>query len=97
MVSYELDSIADVVFVIEATSILGAYINDMKQNYIIPTLEYFSQGISEDKDYYVSERTNTMYGIVVYKTAQSGLGVCCTTHGPFSSPHIVLSTIDKLE
>ena len=30
---------ADVVFLIEATAVNGAYINDIKSNYIIPTLE----------------------------------------------------------
>lgn len=30
---------ADVVFVIESTATTGAYINDLKTNYIIPTLE----------------------------------------------------------
>lgn len=33
---------ADVVFLVEDTAINGAYINDLKLNYIIPTLEYFS-------------------------------------------------------
>lgn len=30
---------ADVVFLIEATAVNGAYIIDIKSNYIIPTLE----------------------------------------------------------
>lgn len=34
---------ADVVFLVEGTAINGAYMNDMKVNYVIPTLEYFSQ------------------------------------------------------
>lgn len=34
---------ADVVFLVEGTAINGAYINDMKLNYIVPTLEYFSR------------------------------------------------------
>lgn len=35
----EICSIADVIFIIEGTAINGAYLNDMKTNYIIPTLE----------------------------------------------------------
>lgn len=31
---------ADVVFVVEGTANLGAYIEDIKTNYILPTLEY---------------------------------------------------------
>lgn len=97
MVASDIENIADVVFVIEATAINGAYINDLKTNYIIPTLEYFSQSVVDERDFYVNGRTSTMYGIILYKTAQSGLGVCCSTHGPFSSPQKVLATIERLE
>lgn len=31
---------ADVIFIVEATAVNGAYINDLKTNYIIPSLEY---------------------------------------------------------
>lgn len=30
---------ADIIFVIEGTAINGAYLNDLKSNYVIPTLE----------------------------------------------------------
>lgn len=30
---------ADIVFIVEGTAINGAYINDLKTNYIIPALE----------------------------------------------------------
>lgn len=30
---------ADIIFVVESTAINGAYINDLKLNYIIPALE----------------------------------------------------------
>lgn len=30
---------ADIIFVIEGTAVNGAYINDLKTNYIIPSLE----------------------------------------------------------
>ncbi|XP_055697270.1 mediator of RNA polymerase II transcription subunit 25 isoform X4 [Phlebotomus papatasi] len=98
MVSADLDSLADVVFLIEGTAINGAYINDIKSNYIIPTLEYFSQWIGDDREYWTGlDRNSTLYGIVVYKTAQSMPGVCCTTYGPFASSKKVLNTIEKLE
>lgn len=42
---------ADIMFVIEGTATNGAYLNDLKTNYLIPTLEYFSQGNIEDRDY----------------------------------------------
>jgi mediator of RNA polymerase II transcription subunit 25 len=42
---------ADIMFVIEGTAINGAYLNDLKTNYLIPTLEYFCPGTIEDRDY----------------------------------------------
>lgn len=70
---------------------------DIKINYIIPTLEYFTQGTNDERESYVSESSSLMYGIVVYKTAQSMPGVSCVTYGPFLSPQKVLNVIDKLE
>jgi len=35
----ELGPQADIVFVIEGTAVNGAYFNDIKEKYIIPTLE----------------------------------------------------------
>lgn len=37
--SNEAESQADVVFVIEATSMNGTFINELKSNYILPILE----------------------------------------------------------
>lgn len=87
---------ADVIFVIEGTAINGAYINDLKTNYLIPALEYFSQGILDDREYF-SDRNTTQYGIVLYKTAQAMPNNCSVTYGPFTSPQKVLTVIDKLE
>lgn len=50
----EHGSQVDVIFVIEGTAVNGAYLNDLKTNYLIPTVEYFSQGNIEDREY-VSE------------------------------------------
>lgn len=35
----ELGVQADVVFIIESTAVNGAYLHDLKTNYIVPTLE----------------------------------------------------------
>lgn len=91
----DFDNVANVIFLIEGTAINGAYLVDIKINYIIPTLEYFTQGANDERDNYVSE--SNMYGIVVYKTAQSMPGTTCVTYGPFVSPQKVLNVIDKLE
>lgn len=92
------DFVANVVFLIEGTAINGAYLSDMKNNYIIPTLEYFShQGSMDERDGFFSEPNNFLYGAIMYKTAQCLPGVSCTTYGPFTNPQKVLNVLDKLE
>ncbi|XP_063995109.1 mediator of RNA polymerase II transcription subunit 25 isoform X3 [Diachasmimorpha longicaudata] len=86
----------DVIFVIEGTAINGAYLNDLKTNYLIPTVEYFSQGTIEDREY-VSENSTTLYGIVVYHAADCLPSPTTTTRGPFSNPHKLLSSLERLE
>lgn len=85
---------ADVVFLIEGTAINGAYINDMKLNYILPTLEYFSQTSEEDVS--AVDKYN-VYGLVLYRTAQAMPGSCCSTFGPFTSTQKLVNAIDRLE
>ncbi|XP_023012280.2 mediator of RNA polymerase II transcription subunit 25 isoform X2 [Leptinotarsa decemlineata] len=87
---------ADVIFLIEGTAVNGAYINDIKTNYIIPSLEYFSQGNIDDTNY-VSENANSLYGIVTYQAADCLPHPSTDTYGPFSSPTKLLNTIDKLD
>lgn len=85
---------ADVVFLVEGTAINGAYLNDMKTNYIIPTLEYFSK---TEEEVFTVDKSNVMYGIVLYRTAQAMPGTCCSTFGPFSSTQKLINAIDSLE
>lgn len=88
----------NVVFLIEGTAINGAYLNDMKNSYIIPTLEYFSQmGSIDERDTYSSDTNQFLYGAIMYKTAQSLPGVACTSYGPFTNPQKILNVLDKLE
>lgn len=92
------DIVANVIFVIEGTAINGAYMPEMRNHYIIPMLEHFSlQGIVDERDLFPVECSKFVYGVVMYKTAQSLPGVTCTTYGPFSNPQRVLNVIDKLE
>lgn len=92
------DMVANVVFLIESTAINGAYMPEMRNNYIVPTLEYFSlQGSIDDRDLFPVENSKFVYGVVAYKTVQSLPGVTCSTYGPFSNPQKVLNVIDKLE
>ncbi|KAF7285039.1 mediator of RNA polymerase II transcription subunit 25-like isoform X2 [Rhynchophorus ferrugineus] len=87
---------ADVVFLIEATAANGAYINDIKSHYIIPTIEFFNQG-SIDESNYISENSNSFYGIVTYQAADCLPYLSSDTFGPFTSPSKVLSAIERLE
>lgn len=93
----DFDSAANVIFLIESTAINGAYLHDMKNNYIVPTLEYFTHGSCDERDSYGSESSAIMFGIVLYKTAQSVPGVSCSTFGPFVNPQKVLNVIERLE
>ncbi|XP_054001971.1 mediator of RNA polymerase II transcription subunit 25 isoform X2 [Hylaeus anthracinus] len=87
---------ADVIFVIEGTAVNGAYLNDLRTNYLLPTLEYFNQGPIEDREY-VSENSATLYGIVVYHAADCLPAPCTETFGPYANPHKLLLVLDKLE
>lgn len=92
------DLVANVVFLIESTAITGAYMSEMRNNYIVPTLEYFSlQGLADEHDLFPVENSKFVYGVITYKTVQSLPGVTCSTYGPFSNPQKVLNAIDKLE
>ncbi|XP_014291430.1 mediator of RNA polymerase II transcription subunit 25 isoform X2 [Halyomorpha halys] len=92
----EICSIADVIFIIEGTAINGAYLNDMKTNYIIPTLEYFNQGSLEERDY-VCESTSALYGVIIYHAADRLPSSCTDIYGPYSNPHRVLQVLEKIE
>lgn len=95
----DFDNVANVIFLIEGTAVNGAYLNEIKQHYIGPTLEYFQGGISDERerDNYVSETNSLMYGVVVYKTACTTPEVSCVTYGPFQTAQKTMSVIEKLE
>ncbi|KAM8707098.1 hypothetical protein ACLKA7_011235 [Drosophila subpalustris] len=89
-------TLADVVFVIESSAINGAYINELKTNYILPTLEHFTQGSIDEREFLIAERYATLYGIVTYRTAANLLEPACATYGPFVQPQKVIETIERL-
>lgn len=72
----------------------GVYLNEMKTNYIIPALEFFSQGM-EDIYSASNKSAGSLFGIVSFKTSQCIPS--CNTFGPFISPQKFLKTIDNLE
>ncbi|XP_075985529.1 mediator of RNA polymerase II transcription subunit 25-like isoform X2 [Anticarsia gemmatalis] len=83
---------AEVIFVIEATAANGAYIGELKTNYIIPTLEYFHGGALEE-----GGGSGSVYGIVTYRSADCHPGVPVSTFGPFTCPQTVVETVDKIQ
>ncbi|XP_035452222.2 mediator of RNA polymerase II transcription subunit 25 isoform X1 [Spodoptera frugiperda] len=83
---------AEVIFVIEVTAANGAYIGELKTNYIIPTLEYFHGGALEE-----GGGNGSVYAIVTYKTSDVHPGVPVGTFGPFTCPQTVLETVDKIQ
>lgn len=92
----DLTSLIDVVFIIEGTAVTGAYINELKLNYILPTLEYLRQISCDDHEYLCNEANLTQYGIVLYNAASSFLEPVCNTFGPYTSTHRVLECIEEL-
>ncbi|XP_046405213.1 mediator of RNA polymerase II transcription subunit 25-like isoform X3 [Ischnura elegans] len=87
---------ADIVFAIEGTAINGAYLNDIKTNYLIPTIEYFSQGSVEEREY-IAENSNINYAIVTYFAADCLPSPSSECYGPYTSPQKLLNVLDKIE
>ncbi|KAJ0171410.1 hypothetical protein K1T71_012960 [Dendrolimus kikuchii] len=83
---------AEVIFVIEATAANGAYISELKVNYIIPTLEYFHGGVLEE-----GGGSGSKYSVVAYKAADCHPGVPVSTFGPFTSPQNVVEAVDRIQ
>ncbi|XP_028166552.1 mediator of RNA polymerase II transcription subunit 25-like isoform X1 [Ostrinia furnacalis] len=83
---------AEVIFVIEATAANGAYISELKTNYIVPTLEYFHGGALEE-----GGGSGSMYAVVTYKSADCHPGLPVDTFGPFTCPQEVLQCVDNIE
>lgn len=80
--------------IISATASCGVYMNEMKTSYIIPALEFFSQGM-EDIYSPSNKAAGSLFGIVSFKTSQSI--PASNTFGPFLSPQKFLKAIDNLD
>lgn len=60
--------INDVIFVVEDTHYNGQYIQDIKTNYIQPTLENFNGGAGTDHDY-AQLKCASAYTLILFKGA----------------------------
>ena len=87
----------DVVFLVEGTASCGAYLNEIKSSYVLPTVENFHGGsISEDKDC-GSESFATLYSLVVYHSSDTSPGFLVDCYGPFRNPQKFVQLFDKLD
>jgi mediator of RNA polymerase II transcription subunit 25 len=90
------ETLCDIIFLIEGTAVNGAYMNEMKTNYIVPILEHFSKGVLDALETYTSDKMSK-FGAVVFKTAQAMPNVCCSTFGPYNTSQKLHSVIEGLE
>lgn len=90
---------ANVVILIEGTAITGAYMPELRNNYIVPMLDHFSlQGLRcEFDDLCPVAHARCIYVIVRYGTTQNLPGPYVTVFGPYARPHTVLQVIDDME
>ncbi|CAL1263811.1 unnamed protein product [Larinioides sclopetarius] len=88
--------LADVVFVIEGTANMSPYIESLKSNYILPTLEYFNGSPADDRDC-GSDTNCTMYALVVFLAADCAPETSSTCFAPTASTHKFLSFLDKVK
>ncbi|XP_074594894.1 mediator of RNA polymerase II transcription subunit 25-like isoform X3 [Brevipalpus obovatus] len=90
--------IVEVVLVVEGTANLSLYAETLKNNYIVPSLECLSGGPPDDHDYGVNNNVNcSLYGMVVFQTAESAPDTASICHGPASSTHKLLQWFDRIK
>ncbi|GFS38181.1 mediator of RNA polymerase II transcription subunit 25 [Trichonephila inaurata madagascariensis] len=88
--------LSDVVFVIEGTANMSPYIENLKSNYILPTLECFNGSPADDRDC-GSDTNCTMYALVVFLAADCAPETASVCYAPTASTHKFLSQLDKVK
>lgn len=88
--------LTDVVFLIEDTASTGVYLNELKVNYIVPTLEILNQALPEERENVTYEKLMTHYFVVLYRTSAKLIEPICMVFGPLATPQKVLDIIEKL-
>ncbi|KAI5733839.1 hypothetical protein M8J76_016621 [Diaphorina citri] len=86
---------ADVIFVVESSAMNGAYLNELKANYIIPSLEYFNQAPIEDREFMCESCAN--YGLVLYESSDCRPKPFSTSYGHWTNPQKILNLFEKME
>lgn len=87
--------VADVVVVIEGTANISPYIESLKNNYIVPTLEHFNGGPSDDRDC-GCDYNSTLYTLVVFMAADCAPEPSTTCFSPTPSTYKFISWLDKV-
>ncbi|XP_064480426.1 mediator of RNA polymerase II transcription subunit 25-like isoform X12 [Ornithodoros turicata] len=87
--------VADVVFVVEGTANLSPYVESLKSNYIVPTLEYFNGGPVDDRDCGYDSNSTT-YALVVFMAADCGMEPAATCNAPTTNVAKLLSWFDRV-
>ncbi|XP_030845487.1 mediator of RNA polymerase II transcription subunit 25 [Strongylocentrotus purpuratus] len=95
MVILQEGKYTDVVFVIEGNASLGAYFDELKGNYILPTLVHFNGGPLIDSDF-TGDYEKTVFSLVVFNSVDCfpGPAISCTT--PTSNAKEFMRTLDKI-
>ncbi|GIX96889.1 mediator of RNA polymerase II transcription subunit 25 [Caerostris darwini] len=96
VVSDQSNWMADVVFVIEGTANMSPYIESLKSNYILPTLEYFNGSPPDDRDC-GSDTNCTMYALVVFFAADCAPETASNCFHPTPSTHKFLTLLDNVK
>ncbi|XP_026680301.1 mediator of RNA polymerase II transcription subunit 25 [Diaphorina citri] len=73
----------------------GAYLNELKANYIIPSLEYFNQAPIEDREFMCESCAN--YGLVLYESSDCRPKPFSTSYGHWTNPQKILNLFEKME
>ncbi|XP_059411881.1 mediator of RNA polymerase II transcription subunit 25-like isoform X3 [Carassius carassius] len=90
------NQVSDVVFVIEGTANLGPYFESLRNNYILPTIEYFNGGPPAETDF-GGDYGGTQYGLVVFNTVDCAPESYVQCHAPTSSAFEFVSWIDSIQ
>ncbi|XP_054762346.1 mediator of RNA polymerase II transcription subunit 25-like isoform X1 [Lytechinus pictus] len=85
----------DVVFVIEGNASLGAYFDELKGNYILPTLVHFNGGPLIDSDF-TGDYGKTVFSLVVFNSVDCFPGPAISCTAPTSNAKEFMRTLEKI-
>jgi len=88
--------LVDVAIIIEDTALGGAHMQDLRTNYIQPTLEHFNGGAASDLDF-SSIDCSSSFSLIPFHASDCLPKPSAKVIGPFTSIKRVLNVFDKLE